>query len=299
MTIDLGWLLEDAALIFLMFLPVFAAVAVVFAMKRAEARDERRTPLTDKLIHQPGSQARKRAEDLGDDIIARLTMLFLLGPLCIMVILFPRVQWSRLQFSWTDYLAIAASVSATIWLIRGIVRLRRERKDWLNGMRGEMATAQVLDRLRAHGCEIFHDVPGERGNIDHVVVAPNAVFAVETKWRSKRGQGAASAEVWFDGHALQFPGYSSTSAIEQARACADDLSRFLTGRTGESVRVVPVVALPGWYVKLRASAGSSGTIAINPKMGATLLNQPGSPIPGPQKNRIVSAIAERYPEVDA
>jgi hypothetical protein len=297
-TIDLTDFLPAAVLVALLWLPVLVAVVIVLVLKRIEARDDRRSPLADKLLHQPGSQARKKAEDIGDEIMSRLTFLFLAGPLCMMAILLPRVQWAKLAMAWVDYAVILLAVASTIWALRGIVTLRRERRNWLNGMRGEMASAQALDRLRAQGCEVFHDLPGDRGNIDHVVVTPNAVYAVETKWRSKRGQGAVSAEAWFDGKMLQFPGFSDTAAIEQARACAAELSKFLTGRTGEPVRVVPVVALPGWFVKNRREASTSEAMAINPKMGGTLLNHPGTPMQQAQRNRIANAIADRYPDLD-
>lgn len=299
MVIDISDFIPAAIFLAIVFLPALTAVGILFVLKRSEAREERRSPINEKLLHQPGSHARKRAEEIGDEFMARTSVLFLIGPLCIMTILLPRVRWANLRFGWTDYLVIAAAVAAAFWSLRDIVRFRRERRVWLNGMRGEMASAQALDRLRSQGCEVFHDVPGERGNIDHVVVTSNAVYAVETKWRSKRGHGAASAEVWFDGKALQFPAYRDTASIEQSRACAAELSKFLERRTGEQVRVVPVVALPGWYVKTRGEAASSGILAINPKMGASLLHQVGTPMQPAQRNRIASAIAERYPEVDA
>jgi hypothetical protein len=276
------------------------AVVMLLLLKRAEARDERRSPLSEKLLHQSGSQARKRAEDLGDDIMARVAMLFLAGPLWMMVLLLPRARWASLRFGWADYLGIAAAIAMILWCLRDIFVLRRDRRNWLNGMRGEMASAQALDRLRAQGCEVFHDLPGDRGNIDHVVVAPNAVFAVETKWRSKHAKGASSADVWFDGKTLQFAGgYRDSAAIAQASACASELAKYLGGRTGEQVRVIPVVALPGWYVKNRQEATGSGVLAINPKMGGVLASQSSAPLPEAQRNRIISAIVERYPELES
>jgi membrane protein implicated in regulation of membrane protease activity len=298
MMIDISAFLPAVIMVAVMMLPILSAVVVLLWVRRAEARDERRSPLNDKLLHQPGSQARKRAEEIGDDIMTRASYLLLVGPLCMIVVLLPRVRWAHLHFEWVEYLAIALAIASILWALRDIIRFRRDRRNWLNGMRGEMASAQALDRLRAQGCEVFHDVPGERGNIDHVVVTPNGVFAVETKWRSKHGQGAASVEVWFDGKALQFPSYRDTAAIEQAKGCADDLRKFLKGRTGEQVLVTPVVALPGWFVKDRMEAKASGVLAINPKMGTMLLKQPGAALQASQRNRIVSAIVERYPEID-
>jgi len=51
-------------------------------------------------------------------------------------------------------------------------------------------------------------------------------------------------------------------AIEQAKRQAEWLSKWLQKAVGEAVRVRPVVALPGWFVKRVASGGIP---VINPK----------------------------------
>jgi len=52
---------------------------------------------------------------------------------------------------------------------------------WRSGAKGEEEVVRVLESLR--GCYVLHDIvlPGARGNIDHVVVAPSGVHVVETK----------------------------------------------------------------------------------------------------------------------
>lgn len=300
MLIDISAFVPAAIMLAAVFLPVLLAVGVVFTLKHAEARDERRSPLKDKLLHQAGAQSRKKAEVLGDEIVARLVWLMLVGPGVLMAILLPRVRWSRIQFGWFEWALIFGALAVIGWIVRDVVRFRRERRVWQNGMRGEIATAQSLDRLQTLDCMVFHDLPGNRGNIDHVVVAPNAVFAVETKWRSKQGSGAKSAEVWFDGKTLQFPnGYRDSAPVEQASACASELAKYLQGKTGERVKVVPVVALPGWYVCSRPEALAADAVAINPKLGYQLLERQGTPIPRAQRNRIINALTERYPELES
>lgn len=300
MLIDISALIPAAIMFTAMMLPLFLAVGVVFLQRRAEARAERRSPLNEKLLHQPGSQARRKADEIGEDIMARTTVLLMVGPIAVMVLLLPRVRWAHVRFDLSDTLILVGAFCVILWCIRDIARFRRARRSWLNGMLGEMAAAQALDRLRVRGCEVFHDLPGIRGNIDHVVVANNAVFAVETKWRSKRAQGSGSADVWFDGQSLQFHGGTNeTAPIAQARACAAELAKYLSGRTGEAVEVTPVIALPGWYAKNRPTAAASDVLVINPKMSNMLASRPGPAILGPQRNRIINAIADRYPEPEA
>jgi hypothetical protein len=52
------------------------------------------------------------------------------------------------------------------------------------GYDGELATAQELNQLMRHGYYVFHDLQAENFNIDHIVIGPAGVFAVETKSRS-------------------------------------------------------------------------------------------------------------------
>ena len=49
----------------------------------------------------------------------------------------------------------------------------------------EIETGNQLNRLMKHGYDVFHDLPANGSNIDHLVIGPNGVFAVETKGRRK------------------------------------------------------------------------------------------------------------------
>lgn len=73
---------------------------------------------------------------------------------------------------------------------RKIVRAAEQLDRLRVGYDGEVATGQKLDRLMRQGAYVYHDVPAERFNIDHVVVSPQGMFAVETKG-FRRPTGAA------------------------------------------------------------------------------------------------------------
>jgi hypothetical protein len=115
-----------------------------------------------------------------------------------------------------------------------------------------MSVGQELDQLMKSGYSVFHDLPGDKPfNIDHVVVGPNGVFAVETKGRAKPVNRAAR-----DGHKVQyrdeklyFPGWMEDRPIEQAKMNAKWLSRWLSSAVGVHIDVTPIVVLPGWYVE--------------------------------------------------
>ena len=68
-------------------------------------------------------------------------------------------------------------------------RARAAEKTWIAGGRAEERVGEELEGLRAHGFYVFHDVPLPGvGNVDHVVLAPPGVFAVEVKtmWGSRK-----------------------------------------------------------------------------------------------------------------
>ena len=87
------------------------------------------------------------------------------------------------------YLVVALAVTVVCaWRIartrQRIQRLRLARS-------GERAVGQHLERLRESGIHVFHDVPGDGFNIDHVLVGEQGIFTVETKTFSKPARGEA------------------------------------------------------------------------------------------------------------
>ncbi|HKP04193.1 MAG TPA: nuclease-related domain-containing protein [Chthoniobacterales bacterium] len=69
-----------------------------------------------------------------------------------------------------------------------IGRLFNEFRRLNRGERGELHVAEVLEGLRRFGYQPFHDLKRDGFNIDHVVVGPAGVFAIETKFRSGAGE---------------------------------------------------------------------------------------------------------------
>jgi hypothetical protein len=97
---------------------------------------------------------------------------------------------------------------------------------------------------------VFHDVPlGDRmTKVDHVLVGPAGVFAVETEARARR-DGHAEREVTYDGATLCFARRRETAPLERAVALAGRVREWLAAEIGEPLPVQPVVVLPGWRVR--------------------------------------------------
>jgi len=90
---------------------------------------------------------------------------------------------------------------------------------WLRGARGEEAVAQVLAHLEQVGYQALHDIETGHGNIDHVVVGPTGVFAIETKHLSGRLSPKNGR--------LTHNGRDATKIVRQATRSAIEVKRRL------------------------------------------------------------------------
>lgn len=241
----------------LLLLPVGA---IFLWRKRLESK--RRSPLNQMLLRGPGESLRNELNDTFGDMLLYMA-LFPMMPLLIYAL-----HVSQSYFSGTKETAFRTSIdvlvalAAIIFLLFKIITLLTRAKNQRIGYEGEVAVAQELNQLMRDGAYVFHDVPADGFNIDHVVVWPKGVFAVETKARMKpkRDRGAEDAKVVFDGQRLQFPGWAETAPLDQATRQAKWLSQWLSSAVGDKVGVKPVLALPGWFVELKAK---SDVVIIN------------------------------------
>lgn len=221
-------------------------------LRRRRARARRRTPLSEHLLREPGHTLREKLDDASFDIHGDVFLLTAM-PLTALAILLAQGHLRgdiRAMSSLATFVAIG--VVAFVGFMARRLWVAGERLDNLKaGLDAELAAGQELDQLMRHGAVVFHDFPAPGFNIDHVVVSAEGVFAVETKGYTKptRGQGKADATVEFDGGILRFPTRVTREPLEQAHRQAVWLQRWLTEAVGTPIRVLPVLALPGWYVK--------------------------------------------------
>lgn len=251
------------------FLGVAAALAVLLAVRWTSRRDGKRNPLTRNLLRSPGQLLREQLDNLTLDLMADFACLAVMS------------SFAGLFFSmvdrpgntvWIYGAAIGLPIVAFGFFTNSLWRRWQRRTTLRLALDGEMATGEELNQLMLHKCRVFHDIPAGQFNVDHVVVGPAGVFAVETKARSKaaRGAGAKGATVTYDGDALVFPRWREREPLEQAKRQADWLRKWLTSAVGEPVDVKPVLALPGWFVDRKALGD---VIVINPR-NATFLAEP-------------------------
>jgi hypothetical protein len=139
---------------------------------------------------------------------------------------------------------------------------------------GERAVGQYLELLREGGARVFHDVTADGFNIDHVIVSPHGIFAIETKTWSKPKDG--DPHIQFDGQHLRAGKLDpERDPIRQATAQAGWLQRLIAESTGKTFSVTPVVVFPGWFVEPSATAEArkQGVWLLNPRALPSFIRQ--------------------------
>jgi hypothetical protein len=166
--------------------------------------------------------------------------------------------------------ATVLAVATDVWL--GVVLLRQldEVRRIYKGVRGERQVGAILEDLRTDGYRVIHSLPvGGADNkpvadVDHVLVGPGGVFAIETKYVSKGPSGKAR-RVEYDGVTVRIDGHApDRDPVAQASRSAADVARMIRERTGRSAAVIPVVVYPGCWVSA-PGAPPSGVAVLNPK----------------------------------
>jgi hypothetical protein len=184
--------------------------AVTFERWRRKEAGER-PPQEDKLLRGPGHTLRVQLEGKQDTFNLWFAESIVGGVVCGIMLAF------NVPGFWAG--CLTATLVAAAGVVMGWRALRAIRLLRL-GLMGEQAVAEHLQSLIASGYRVFHDVPGDgEWNIDHVVVGPSGLFAVETKARTKKPGRNADNDytVDFDGKSLVFPGGVDSDAAKQAR----------------------------------------------------------------------------------
>jgi hypothetical protein len=205
---------------------------------------ERRSPIKRKPLPGAGDSLRREIVDSTDDTMAYLIVATLLVTLAVMHWIWILTKSAPSPWLFTLFALVAAVLCAV-----KIVRFRRRAKRLIQAREGERAVAQHLEsELRREGYEVFHDIPGSGFNVDHLVVGPTGVFAIETKTYSKP-VGRESRVAWGGGGVMVDGRRPSRCPVRQARATAQWVRGLLAETTGKPIAVQPVVIFPGWFVE--------------------------------------------------
>lgn len=218
------------------------------------------SPLKAKPLRSPGDSVNEVISDeLFDHFFPHLTLV-LVGAA---VILTEWIRWG-LNTPINPWIVTLFGLSLIAYCVIRIWQRLPKLRALRQGRDGEKAVGQYLDRLRVHGFQVFHDIPGDGFNLDHVVLSPFGILSIETKTFSKPEKGEAKIVPTDEG--LVIDGRSpDPSALIQAVAQAKWLESLLLESTGKTFKVRPVVVFPGWYVERNRTLNYKGIWILNPK----------------------------------
>jgi hypothetical protein len=226
-----------------------------------------RSPIKDKPLRLPGQSLQEERDRLWDNDMEgyAISALFF-----VILALWEWLHHFNVVPS-SPWLLTATACASVALALRRFFHLRPRMRAIRLGLEGEKAVGQYLDRLRADGYHVFHDIIGDDFNVDHVLIGPGGVFTIETKTWSKPARG--DARVTYDGQRLLVAGQApDRDPIAQAKSQARWISSVLLESTGRKLPVQPVVVFPGWYVD--AAPGSQQTVwVMEPKGLPAFLSQ--------------------------
>lgn len=264
--------------VILIFSPVVLGLIALFVWGRWFRPKIGEPPVKELMLRSAGESSRRKIAALNDKMSEDIAFVSLVPAL--MALLYYQQHSLLGRDAGPDWwMPLLLSSVAVCWKGGVIVRRLMELRNRELGCAGERLVAERLASLAQHSYLIFHDCPADvHGNIDHIVVTPAAVYAIETKTRRKRPSTdpeRSPAEVIYDGRSLNFPWGREDFGLDQARRQACWLSDLLGKALAESVEVQAVLALPGWMVRRK---GRGNVAVVNPKELSSLIRE-RNPVP--------------------
>lgn len=202
-----------------------------------------RSPLKDTPLRLPGQSIHERLVDLAFGRL--LPWLWVASTLFILAVLEWAAtvgHWRRVPWLYTTGAVVSGALCTfQFWRSREPIRQLQLGRD------GERHVGEYLERLREHGAHVFHDVPGEDFDLDHVLLCRRGIFVIETKTRSK--PVGRDARVTFTADSVLVGGHPpERDPVRQVQACARRIEQLLKQSTGAVFSVHGVVLFPGWFV---------------------------------------------------
>ncbi|HEX7296591.1 MAG TPA: nuclease-related domain-containing protein [Pyrinomonadaceae bacterium] len=202
-----------------------------------------RSPLKDRPLRNPGQSLDEQIRDLISD--------YALGPAVVAAFMIATTILECLKYYQSvppkPWLYSVVTVPVVGYAAFRFFRVRLEVRNRRLGRDGERAVGQFLEKLRACGYHVFHDVVGSGFNVDHILIGSAGVFTVETKTYSKRN---GNAQIVFDGDSIRIGSYEpDRDPVIQAKAQASWLRERLAASTGREFEVRSAIVFPGWFVE--------------------------------------------------
>ena len=144
------------------------------------------------------------------------------------------------NMSWWVVLAFLSTL-VVVEIVR-MIRLQGSRLLLAKQLDARIVAAQGLQAVATKGNFIFHSIPVGVDMIDHVVLGSDGVYAVQVLVRNPRKHGTVNLRNDKLVFGNNTPDYSLASWNKTLKAFAT----MLNGILGHPVRVMSVIAVPGW-----------------------------------------------------
>jgi Nuclease-related domain len=208
-----------------------------------------RSPLKRKPLRLPGQSLDERIQtlfwdELGPPFLFAFTLVVLAG-----------FEWltTLTRVPPQPWLFTGFAVAASLYAVGKFAKLRSRFRRMVLGRDGERLVGEQLEKLRADGAEVLHDVPAPGFNIDHVVLSRRGFYAIETKTWSKPQRGDARIHLTETGIVANGR-CPSRDPLAQAEGAAKWLTRFFEDSTGKRFSVRGTVLFPGWFIERMSPA---------------------------------------------
>lgn len=153
--------------------------------------------------------------------------------------------------AWQLYLLLATFVAAAVFALYRLVRTIREWRAVRFLRDANIAVGHSLQRIATGHGRVFHDVATSAGIVDHVIVGPSGIYAVNVvAHRAMRRESVQLSD-----HELQFKPDGHAIPIEDIAAKTTKLEQEFRELLRNSVRVRSVIAVPGWHAESQSNEG--------------------------------------------
>jgi hypothetical protein len=153
--------------------------------------------------------------------------------------------------AWQLYVLLATLVAAAGLALYRLVRTIREWRQVRFLRDANIAVGHSLQRIATGHGRVFHDVATAAGVVDHVIVGPSGVYAVNViAHRAMRRENVQLSD-----HELRFKPDGGTVPIVDIAAKTTKLEQEFRDLLKNSIRVRSVIAVPGWHAESQSNEG--------------------------------------------
>jgi hypothetical protein len=205
-----------------------------------------KSPIKDKPLRNPGQSLDRYLLDVVFD--EGIIYIFIGAFVCF----FAFINWlyyltEKVLNPWAITIIAVAVVAYCLYKIKKVLKKITKLKQ---GRDGERAVGQYLESLREQGVKVFHDLPGNNFNLDHVLVALSGVYVIETKTYSKPDKG--ETRIIYTGDTLiHHNGFKDDKPLVQVKAGANWLKQIIKESTSRDIDVKGVAKNSDFLVSAR------------------------------------------------